>query len=209
MHPDFEDGASCAGSADVTKRMRKTVQVGVMMRIGTGGNGGGFAGVSCWPCGAPTRNAPSGVRLAQATPPDAPPPALTRPPTRLRVTPYYRAGRRLSALLSRSGCGARVQRHLRAGIPAERHGDRAAHELPLAPRLIGRLTARAARRSVRRRRSLRRRHKPGSPSPTVSERACRTGLDAWPLRGKRRARAERKARCDREARYPQSAGIRP
>jgi hypothetical protein len=43
--------------------------------------------------------------------------------------------RRLSSLLSGTGRSARVQRPLRAGIPAERHGDRAAHELPLDSRL--------------------------------------------------------------------------
>jgi hypothetical protein len=42
---------------------------------------------------------------------------------------------RLSALLSRPQCRARLQRDLRAGIPAERHRDRAAHELLLAPGL--------------------------------------------------------------------------
>jgi len=44
--------------------------------------------------------------------------------------------RRLSPVLSRPQCGAGLQRNLRAGIPAERHGDRASHELLLAPRLV-------------------------------------------------------------------------
>src|SRR5260370_33718021 len=42
---------------------------------------------------------------------------------------------RLSPVLSRPQRGARLQRNLRAGIPAERHRHRAPHELLLARRL--------------------------------------------------------------------------
>jgi len=42
---------------------------------------------------------------------------------------------RLSSLFPGPGRGARLQRPLRAGISAERHRDRAAHELPLDARL--------------------------------------------------------------------------
>ena len=38
--------------------------------------------------GAEAQTADPGIRLAQAVPPDAPPPRK-RPPARLRVTPYY------------------------------------------------------------------------------------------------------------------------
>src|SRR5262245_19349691 len=43
-----------------------------------------------------------------------------------------RPGSGLSALQPRPGRGAGMQRHLCAGISAERHGDRAAYELLLA-----------------------------------------------------------------------------
>src|SRR5487761_2395105 len=43
--------------------------------------------------------------------------------------------RRLSTVFPRLELRARVQRGLCAGIPAQRHRDRAPHELPLAPRL--------------------------------------------------------------------------
>ena len=61
-----------------------------------------------------------------------------------------RALRRLPAVLPRPRCRAGVQRDLCAGIPAERHGDRAPHELHLAARLERHecLTASARRRSV-------------------------------------------------------------
>jgi hypothetical protein len=59
---------------------------------------------------------------------------------------------RLSQVFPRPKCGAGVQRNLRAGVPAERHGDRPPHELLLAPRLKPAvLSAFAARRSARRR----------------------------------------------------------
>jgi hypothetical protein len=43
--------------------------------------------------------------------------------------------RRLPALQPRPQRRARLHRALRAGVPAERHGDHPAHELPLAARL--------------------------------------------------------------------------
>src|SRR5664279_5675213 len=60
--------------------------------------------------------------------------------------------RRLSPVLSRPQCGAGLHRNLRAGIPAERHADRAPHELLLASRLIWPdVSGGAPRRSARRR----------------------------------------------------------
>ena len=47
----------------------------------------------------------------------------------------------LSALQSGTECGAQLHRDLCAGIPAERHGDHAAHELLLAARLAPRAGA--------------------------------------------------------------------
>src|SRR5258705_5808083 len=70
--------------------------------------------------------------------------------------PELRAGplrRRLSPLFPRPQRDARLHRDLRAGVPAERHGDRASHELLLAPRLS----------LVQRRRAT-----PISPTPTTS-----------------------------------------
>jgi hypothetical protein len=58
------------------------------------------------------------------------------------------AGRRLSPLRPRAERATRVQRHLCAGIPAERHGDRAAPELLLASRLIRPAAWRGQRQSV-------------------------------------------------------------
>ena len=74
-------------------------------------------------------------------------PLRRRPPTSsaqqrrvIRRVPVYPrepvGARRLSALQSRPQCGARLHRDLCAGIPAERHGDHAAHELLLAARLV-------------------------------------------------------------------------
>ena len=75
--------------------------------------------------------------------------------------------RRLSPVLSRPQCGAGLQRNLRAGIPAERHGDRTAHELLLAPRLVWPLLSAAARRRSSRRRLDDNSHRQLGETPAV------------------------------------------
>src|ERR1700722_16997935 len=67
--------------------------------------------------------------------PDAAPGSAAYPATRLSEL-RTGARRRLSQVFSRRQRGARMQRDLCAGIQAERHGDRAAHELFLASRLV-------------------------------------------------------------------------
>ena len=75
-----------------------------------------------------------------------------RPPQRLPIYPRYQAEPTASIpLLSGPQCGARLHRDLRAGIPAERHGDHAPDELLLASRLALPFSeALARRRQVRR-----------------------------------------------------------
>jgi len=60
-----------------------------MMRIGAVAIVVAVAGAFAPPGSANAQNAPSGVRLAQAASPDAPPRKPHRPTTRLRVVPNY------------------------------------------------------------------------------------------------------------------------
>ena len=93
------------------------------------------------------------------SPPDEPPRRRQRrrPLRRLRIYPRYEA--EPDGVYPRyypgPQCGAGLHRDLCAGIPAERHGDRAAHELLLASRLE--LRALSAARTA-----------PISPAPTTS-----------------------------------------
>jgi len=102
--------------------------------------------------------------------------------------------RRLSPVLSRPQCGAGLQRNLRAGIPAERHGDRASHELLLAPRLVRPLLSAAARRRSSRR---------WPPAPTLHRQNSRRQLagDCLQCPDLRRGLATRKPQLPSEARY--------
>ena len=86
---------------------------------------------------AQAQTAPSGMRLAQASQPVEPAAPRRKPSIRLRVYPRLRRRARwgLSAVFPRPQCGAGLHRDLCPGKPAERHGDRAAHELFLASRL--------------------------------------------------------------------------
>jgi hypothetical protein len=67
-------------------------------------------------------------------------PGSTVAPTRADLSAQQPAGTGwcLSALLPGPKCGARMHGNLCAGISAERHGDRAPHELLLARRLAAR-----------------------------------------------------------------------
>lgn len=73
-----------------TVRSLEKVWVGAMTGIRTAAIVVAVAGVFSLPAtGARAQNAPAGIRLAQAVPPDAAPRPVRRPPTRLRVHPRY------------------------------------------------------------------------------------------------------------------------
>jgi leucine-zipper of insertion element IS481 len=99
-----------------------------MMRIRTAAILLAFAGAFSLPAaGASAQTAPQGVRTARASQPAA---TEVSAQSRVRRTRW-----RLSPVFPRPQRRSGLQRDLCAGIPAERHGDRASHELLLAPRL--------------------------------------------------------------------------
>ncbi len=111
-------------------------------------------------------------------------PPRKRPPARLRVTPFTRLTGSIRATIQVHVRGPRLHRDLCAGISAERHGDRAACELLLAPRL----SRRAARWGGPWRNGLR------SPLLSRSPPACRM-LSLRQRLSSRRPRRDRRFRC--------------
>jgi hypothetical protein len=67
--------------------MQKQVRVGAMKRIGMAAIWVVLAGAVAWPSAPAVAQSASGVKLAQAAPQETR--RVYRPPTRLRVTPYY------------------------------------------------------------------------------------------------------------------------
>ena len=106
--------------------------MGVMMRIVTAALLAALVGLLLHGAVAQAQTAPSGVRTAQAGPTDTL--GATAPPRSgacrsIRVKKWRPPSIRNTIRAER---GARLHRDLCAGIPAERHGDHAAHELLLA-----------------------------------------------------------------------------
>ena len=124
-----------------------------MMRIRTAAIWVAFAGVfSLLAAGAGAQTAPQGIadRAGVAACRRPMPPRSSRFGGRRRGCGSIPVTRRnptasIRAIIPGRNAVRGVQRDLRAGIPAERHGDRAAHELLLAPRLDA--ERRAQRRS--------------------------------------------------------------
>jgi hypothetical protein len=68
----------------------KQIRVGAMKRIGMAAILVTLAGAVAWPSESAIAQSSSGVKMAQAAPQDTREPRRAyRPPTRLRVTPYY------------------------------------------------------------------------------------------------------------------------
>ena len=110
-----------------------------MKRIVTVAISAAFAGFLLAGTSAQAQTASTGLRVAQAPKPASCHGCVRAAAAAAAARADLSAGgvgaRRLSALQPRPQRRARLHRDLRAGVPAERHGDHPAHELLLAARL--------------------------------------------------------------------------